>query len=454
MPVNIKSLHVPFGFRPDPIGGTEVYVEHLVKSLTRCGAEAIIAAPGKEYSAYEHDGINIIRYAVSDKPSDLRELYGGGDALSALQFRRILDEQNPQIVHLHAFTKGVSLLMVREAKLRGVKVVFTYHTPTVSCQRGTLIRWGQDVCDGKFQLHKCTGCTLHGLGLSKATSLMLSRLPAAVGRVAGYAGLSGGGWTALRMTELVQLRHSALRALMEEVDGVVALCRWVKELLVLNGVPAEKIMVSPHGLPQKAPSLRANDEPLALSSEPLRAAFLGRLDRTKGVDVLVRAMRLASTVRVKLDVYGIAQNPEGTAYLKELKSLAGGDPRISFLPPVPSGEVVNLLRSYHILTAPSQWLETGPLVVLEAFDAGIPVLGSNLGGIAELVRHGVDGLLIEPSSALAWSEALRQCDEDRSLLIKMRQNVRPPRRMELVAQEMLNLYQRVLDRRSNQTKYH
>ena len=51
------------------------------------------------------------------------------------------------------------------------------------------------------------------------------------------------------------------------------------------------------------------------------------------------------------------------------------------------------IRKYDALVVPSVWLETGPLVVLEAFAAGVPVIGSRLGGIAEMVRDGVDGLL-------------------------------------------------------------
>jgi hypothetical protein len=74
--------------------------------------------------------------------NNLRELYGEGDQTAAREFAKILDEERPDVGHLHAFTRGVSLRMARKAKRRGVKVVFTYHTPTVSCQRGTLMHWG------------------------------------------------------------------------------------------------------------------------------------------------------------------------------------------------------------------------------------------------------------------------------------------------------------------------
>ena len=69
--------------------------------------------------------------------------------------------------------------------------------------------------------------------------------------------------------------------------------------------------------------------------------------------------------------------------------------RIRWLEPVKPEKVVETIGKYDALVVPSVCLETGPLVVLEAFAAGVPVIGSRLGGIAEMVRDGVDGLLFE-----------------------------------------------------------
>jgi glycosyltransferase involved in cell wall biosynthesis len=103
-------------------------------------------------------------------------------------------------------------------------------------------------------------------------------------------------------------------------------------------------------------------------------------------------------------------------------------------------QVVPLLRRYHLLAVPSRWLEMGPLVVLEAFAAGTPVLGANLGGIADLVQHGRNGLLLEPNDIRAWVEALYQCAEDRGVLARLRRGVKKPRNMTHVATEMVQLY--------------
>jgi glycosyltransferase involved in cell wall biosynthesis len=434
----MKVVHTPFTYHPGPVGGTEVYVESLARCLQQRQVTSIIAAPGKETAFYEHAGLAVRRFALSDEVNDIRDLYGEGDVKASQEFAKILDDERPDILHMHAFTRGVSLLMAREARRRGVKVVFTYHTPTVSCQRGTLMRWGQDVCDGKLNVHDCSACSLQALGLSKMTALALGRAPSVIRRLAGAAKLSGGVWTAMRMTELVQLRHSAFQALMREVDQVVALCGWVKELLFRNGVPNEKVVVSRHGLQQSMDAMDAQF--VHVTTDPLRIAFLGRLDRTKGADTLIQALRSLPEARIELSLYGIPQGGSGAEYLDELKKLAGNDPRIRFLTAVPSNQIISLLRSYHLLAVPSRWLETGPLVVLEAFAAGIPVIGSNLGGIAELIENEVNGILVETDSVEMWKQAMRRFMEDKTLIERLRGGIRAPKGMDAVAGEMLRVY--------------
>ena len=90
-------------------------------------------------------------------------------------------------------------------------MVFTYHTPTVSCQRGTLLLWGEDFCDGKLDVIRCPGCTLNGLGMYGPLAARMGRLSPAIGRWLGDRGLQGGIWTALRMSDLISVRHAVFR---------------------------------------------------------------------------------------------------------------------------------------------------------------------------------------------------------------------------------------------------
>jgi glycosyltransferase involved in cell wall biosynthesis len=438
----LKVLHIPFTFAPDPVGGTEIYVEALVQSLRKHNIECVVAAPSSKGTneAYEYNGVGVRRYrSAPESRQMLQELYGEGDPEARIGFSQILDEERPDVVHIHALTRAVSILLVRTARERGLPVVFTYHTPTVSCQRGTMMLRGKQMCDGVLIAQRCASCVLEARGLPHWATVLLRFVPAAVVQSLEKRGLNGGVWTAFRMTNLMRLRHDTFRAFMREVDSIVVPREWVRTVLLKNGVPAAKITLSHHGLPD----VSERQEPLIdVAKVPLRVAFLGRADKVKGVDTLIRAVRAAPELRVELHLYGVAQSDSDRKYWHTLVSLAGQDPRISFLQSVPHDGIVSLLRGYHVLAVPSRTAETGPLVVLESFLAGTPVIGANLGGISERVRHEHNGLLVHHEDVLAWVEALRRCAEDRRLLARLRAGVERPRSMEQVAQEMAQIYYR------------
>jgi glycosyltransferase involved in cell wall biosynthesis len=438
-PPPIRVIHVPFGFFPDAVGGTEIYVDGLARRLRALGVVSIVAAPGDRDAAYEHDGLVVRRFRLGPV-GDARDLYGEGDAPGAQGFAAILETERPDLVHLHALTRGVSLRLVREARRRGLPVVFTYHTPTVSCVRGTLMRWGEEACDGRLRPRICTACALHGRGAGRLASAVLATVPAVVGRAVGSLGLAGDAVTAIRMRELVSVRHGVFRALVREVDAAVALSQWSRDLLIENDIDPSKVVISRHGLPAAAPgAVSGCEEPPPPG--PLRIAYLGRLDPVKGLDLLVEAIRALPRAPLALDVYGVAQGPGDEAYRRRLEATAAGDARIAFHPTVGNQAVVPILRSYDLVAVPSRWLETGPLVVLEAFAAGVPVVGSALGGIAELVRNGVDGLLVGHRTVAAWRDVLERLSRDREQVARLRAGVRPPRTMEAVAREMTTLYE-------------
>jgi glycosyltransferase involved in cell wall biosynthesis len=436
----LRVLHVLFTFAPDPVGGTEIFVEALAHSATSLGIKSIFAAPSCSGTdeVYYHNGWRVRRFrSAPESRYMLQELYGEGDPESATAFGKILDEECPDVVHMHAFTRAASIALVRVSKRRGIPVFFTYHTPTVSCERGTLMLWGREVCDGVLNVRRCTSCSVAGRGVPRTASIFLSYVPSWLIRGITKVNLTGGVWTALRMRELIRSRHEAFRALMREVDGIIVPREWVRSLLVRNGVPGSKITLSPHGLD----STRDPCEPLIDEAKtPLRVAFLGRADEVKGIDTLIKAVRAAPDLGIELNLYGVTQSTADEGYCAMLKSLAGHDARIVFFPPMPHDKVIALLRGYHVLAVPSRWLETGPLVVLEAFAAGIPVIGSDLGGIAEWVQHEKNGLLVEANNIQAWSDALRRCAVDRQLLARLREGIAPPRSMSDVAQEMAQLY--------------
>ena len=430
----MRILHVSYSWLPAPPGGTEIYVDRLMRDLDALGVESVVAAPAEASGREVIDGRAIYRFDASGKDSTIESLYGG-DAAAAAKFVSVLDEVAPDVLHQHAFSPACSSALIRMAQARGIATVFTYHTPTASCVRGTLLQWGTNRCDGLMDLDACTKCVLQRHGVPKPLARLAGVVPAAVAAGAARRGLSGGVWTSLRMRRLVESYHRDVRALLERADRVVVLTEWVGELLRRNGVGSDRLVRCAHGVePVSAPPPRA-------ARKRTRLVHLGRLDPVKGTALLLRAMRHAPDAAVDLDIFGVVQDPSAAAEFNRLAQLAAGDARIQLLPAIPHAAVTTTLAEYDAVVIPSQWMETGPLVVLEAFSAGVPVIGSNLGGIADKVQHGHNGLLVSPwNEEQAWSDALRHAGDRRVLLQQLARGVAAPRTSAAVAADMAGLY--------------
>jgi glycosyltransferase involved in cell wall biosynthesis len=434
---SVRVVHVPFGYFPDVVGGTEVYVAQLARDLRDLGVESVVAAPadGAAATSYEHEGTPVYRFQLRGHASTA-ELYGIGDEIAAEAIAAILHDVRADVLHLHAFTRAASVQAMRAARRTGSRVVFTYHTPTASCVRGTLLHNGHDPCDGDLIAQRCAACLLESRGLPLAISEVLSRAPLALGAAMESVGVSRSVVTAVRARELTSSRHSAFRQLLAECDAVVAVCEWVRSLLLRAGAPSDRLVLSRQGTPTRSRPQRALRPPGA----DLHLAYVGRLHPTKGVHVVLRALAANRDLRLTLDVFGVTQDVEGEQYRKHLVSLSDGDSRVRFRAPLAFDDVVETVASYDATIVPSQWLETGPLTVLESFAAGTPVIGSNLGGIAELVTHDRDGCLVAHSDPDAWALALRRLAADRLLLDRLRAGIRPPRSTQDVARDMLGVY--------------
>ena len=433
----MKVLHVPFGYYPDPVGGTEIYVQQLSNGLQQLGFDSIIFAPGQKNEIYQIDKIPVRRFNLSTATASLTALYGQIDSSLVELFGQVLDQEQPDVVHIHAFVGQWTPALVAAVKHRQLPLVFTYHTPTASCLRGTLLKWGTEICDGRLSQRTCTECLLQSLGANKVVSYIGSNLSPRFGKMLGSQELQGDIWTALRMSELVQTYHSAVRQLWHDADVIVALCKWVEELLTHNNVPSEKVVVCRHGINGNRDIPRKQAQEVTM---PLRLVYLGRMDKTKGPDTVIKAIRLMPTAPLHLDLYGIVQGKGDGPYLRELHELTANDERIHLLPPVPNRDVLTTLHNYDVLVVPSNWLETGPLVVLEAFAAGIPVLGSRLGGISEWIEDGKNGLLVTPNDPFAWSTAIQRLLDDPAQLTRFARHVSPPRAMHDVASDMSVIY--------------
>ena len=174
-----------------------------------------------------------------------------------------------------------------------------------------------------------------------------------------------------------------------------------------------------------------------------RAFYRGN-DETKGLHVVIKALAREHRLNLKLDIYGVKQGETWNSYAEQLFKMVRNDIRIQILPMLPQSQIVQTLRSYDALLVSSQWMETGPMVVLEAFAAGIPVIGSDLGGIRDFVRHDVDGILVPFNNIEKWIHAFKNISEDPAVLQRLKENVKAPETMQIVAGRMQAIYKQVL----------
>ncbi len=444
-------VHVPFGYLPDTIGGTEIYVAGLVKELAQLGVSSVVVASGAS-AQYVHEATRVLRIPPSTGLTQ-EALYGDGDRDAATRFGLALDAVKPQIVHFHAFTSGASVLAMRECAHRRIPTLMTYHTPTVTCLRGTVLHWGATPCNGVMQVTRCASCTLHGRGLTKWLAIAAAHLPLRLSKLFAKA-IPSKASTVLGMRWLTEIRHQAVRSAFDLSARVVSPCNWVSDVLMRNGVPRSKIEISRQGLsrsdshadshPSFSAQHRANEAEKPLAAGPvLRLIFLGRIHPTKGLHTLLQALALKPSLAVSLSIYG-AKNVGG-AYFESIEALIASDSRVTLKDPLPNAGVVAAMREHDLVVVPSEWLETGPLVVYEAFAAGVPVLGSDLGGIAELVTDGQNGRLLPPGNVSAWANAIADIADNRGLITNWQQHLPPVRTMREVAQDMRIVYDKILN---------
>jgi glycosyltransferase involved in cell wall biosynthesis len=166
-------------------------------------------------------------------------------------------------------------------------------------------------------------------------------------------------------------------------------------------------------------------------SSGLRVGYVGQIARHKGVHVLFEAARQMPDASLSVRAYGDTTSfPEYTA---RLRRLIAGDERLELAGVYRPQRLSQVLRELDVIVVPSLWYENSPNVILEAFGHRTPVVASNLGGMAELVRDGENGLLFAPGDAEGLARQLRRLLDDPRVLPALRTGIGL---VKSVAQEM------------------
>ncbi|MBU6157439.1 MAG: glycosyltransferase [Bacteroidetes bacterium] len=439
----MKVLQVLSYFLPHQTAGTEVYTYALSKNLKLLGVDVSVIIPnyGKNTTdQYEYDSIIVHQYP---EPSlvDRALIMGKRKPDGLKSFIDLLLEQKPDILHFHelAGSNGISINHVKAAKELGFKVVMTFHLAGYTCMTGTLVYKGKKLCDGEIKKMTCSKCYLH----YKRYELISSFLPT-ISSLINYSGIDTLSWqnklgTALGTIQLIDQKKLLFQNLVNNCDSLVVLTQWYKKILVLNGVDPAKITYIPQALPY--PSYCDKSKFYIKNDLPLRLMFLGRISPFKGLHLLLDAIKEFNKNQIILDIYGQTNDD---AYENQCRGLSKGKSNIRWMGILPNDKVISTMQTYDALCLCSTFSEMSPLVIQEAFAAGIPIIASHVYGNAEQIQHGVNGLLFKFNDVESLREQIQLCIDNPNLIRQMEQNIKPPADFSEVASAYYQLYQNLL----------
>ncbi|MFC7474070.1 glycosyltransferase family 4 protein [Dankookia sp. GCM10030260] len=322
----------------------------------------------------------------------------------------VIEAMQPDIVHIHHLLQfGVETVdLIRRAAPRA-RLIFTAHDFFPLCaQEGQLLTTDGRLCRGP-SLDRCQAC---------------------------FPGRSGADFV---------MRELQMRDVLGEFDRILTPSEFARGRYLAAGYPARQVQVMPNGIAAMPP---APHRP-APDGRRDRFGFFGHLNRFKGGMVLLDASR-------RLSAEGIAHGVTlhgGTAWQSE-GFLAGFSAALEAAPAArhhglyQGAALPGLMAQVDWVVVPSIWWENAPLVIQEAFLHRRPVICGGIGGMAEMVRDGVDGLHAPVGDSAGLARVLRQAIETEGLWDRLAANIRPPLSLEAAAQRHHDLYRDTLGARA------
>lgn len=448
---NLRILQVIHDFLPRHLAGSEIYAFELCRELAAGHHVSVLCAeydPSRQHGHVTwrvHKGLPVIELVNNWVCASFEETYRS--PLMTEGIAHVLRAVQPDIIHVHNLL-NLSFDLPAVARAQDVPVVATLHDYALVCPSGgqRIHRAERHVCH-VIDTERCVRCfreSPYGAQVSfgrlaaatraprlmrRAAAAMSHRLPWLAGRFMRAAGRA----PFFTMTKRdIDKRLAAARSVFEEVDLFVAPSPSIAAEFQRLGINASKIRISDYGF---VPVLRSppngshgNHGPRG----PLRIGYIGTLVWHKGVHVLVDAVRGLPPAAYELKIFGNpAVFPEYTA---DLRARAAGLP-VRFMGTFGRERTAEMYAQIDVLVVPSLWLENSPLVIHEAFMAGVPVVGARAGGIADLVDEGRTGLLYDPSSRAELEAALGRLIENRERVDELAERARTLPRVKSIAED-------------------
>ena len=313
--------------------------------------DANLPSPFSKYYAPE---VSFAGSAI-DKLRAAARIMGGAGVKDS--FAAIVEEFKPDVVWFHNIHSYLSPAIVKMAKERGCRVLWTLHDYKLACPSYLCLR------DGK----PCGDC------LRSMTSVVKHRCMK--------------GSLSASLLGYVEAKRWPVKKISRWVDYFICPSKFLASMMREAGVEKGKLKVVCNFIdPQKY-------ELISKSELPERrdyAVYIGRLSHEKGIDTLLEAAK--GLHQIPLRIYGSGPIEQ------ELKEKYSSLPNVKFMGKVDSENVVKALSGARFSVVPSEWYENNPLSLIESLCCGVPVVGANIGGIPELISNPNCGELFTPGN--------------------------------------------------------
>lgn len=426
---------VGMGWAPD-VGGVESHTHELARELGarghRVAAFALDFAEGLEpYSTAtkEHEGVRVTRlaYRFHDHRALADLLVRPRASAAVVAWARA---ERLELVHVH-HASGHGLALVPALVAAGVPVVMTLHDYWPLCPRGQMLRTDGAVCR-EAEPARCAPC------LAETWPHLM---PSRGGEGRGPAGEDLGGSD----VRAAQARARCALDCLLATRALFTPSAATRAVFVRAGVPERRIFVVPNGvevegLAREVARLRAAEP----ARQELRLGVLGTVLPSKGALELAEALALADVPGLTLEIHGNEPSYHGDRrYVEALRARAARDARVRLHGPYAHDELARILARLDGVAAPSRWNEVFGLTVREARAAGLPVLVSDAGALAEVAEGGAAGLVVAAEDRAAWAAALRRF-ADPAERARWRAHATRPRSTAQMTDQLEAAYRRVL----------
>lgn len=319
--------------------------------------------------------------------------------------RRFIEQARPDIVHFHNTFPLISPAAYDACYEANVPVVQTLHNFRLLCPSALFLRSGK-VCED------CLGKTPPWPALRHAC-YRNSRTQTAV------------------LTAMLT-SHRILRTWQNKVNTYIVLNSFARQKFIDGGLPPDKIVVKPNFVA----------EPGIIPKSAEYALFVGRLSEEKGIKVLINAWENVKDIPLKIigngPLFDLAKRLIETYKIRNAELLG----KLS------SAHVWEYLSRATFLVMPSICYENLPMTIIEAFAAGVPVIASRLGGMAEIVTDRHTGLHFTPGDAVDLAKKIRWAWENSPQMSEMSKAARKEYENKYTAEKnyqmLLKIYQNAI----------